>query len=90
MVSLFIEQRLEVAAGVKQQLESDMARHPGLRLLPERFMVIRQAMGLARSRGEDALAYLAGFVEGLKAAGFIQQALDRHGIQGASLAPAAA
>ena len=90
VVSLFIEQRLEVAAGVKQQLESDMARYPGLRLLPERFMVIRQAMGLARSRGEDALADLAGFVEGLKAAGFIQQALDRHGIQGASLAPAAA
>ena len=90
VVSLFIEQRLEVAAGVKQQLESDMARHPGLRLLPERFMVIRQAMGLARSRGEDALADLAGFVEELKATGFIRQALDRHGIQGASLAPAAA
>lgn len=89
VVSLFIEQRLEVAAGVKQQLESDMARHPGLRLLPERFMVIRQAMGLARNRGEDALAYLSGFVEELKAAGFIPQALDRHGIQGASLAPAA-
>jgi polar amino acid transport system substrate-binding protein len=86
---LFVEQRLDVVAGVKQQLELDLQRYPGLRLLPERFMVIRQAMGLARRRGDDALAYLGAFVEDLKANGFIAQALEKHGIQGASLAPAA-
>lgn len=86
---MFIEQRLDVAAGVRQQLELDMQRYPGLRLLPERFMVIRQAMGLARRRGDEARACLGAFVEELKAAGFIAQALERHGIQGASLAPAA-
>jgi len=65
-----------------------MTRHPALRLLPERFMVIRQAMGLARQRGDGALAYLFGFVEELKGNGFISQALERHGIQRAVLAPA--
>ena len=88
VVKLFLEQRLEVVAGVKQQLQADMERHAGLRLLPERFMVIRQAMGLAKNRGEEASAYLHAFVEDLKARGFIAQALERHGIHGASVAPA--
>ncbi len=53
-------------------------------------MVIRQAMGLARRRGDEALAYLSDFVEDFKAKGFVAHALEKHGIQGASLAPAAA
>lgn len=87
---LFVDQGLDVVAGVKQQLALDMQRYPGLRLLPERFMVIRQAMGLARQRGAEAHHYLAGFVEELKASGFIEQALCRHGIQGAAAVPSAA
>lgn len=78
-----------MAAGVKQQLESDMARHPGLRLLPERFKGSGRPWALRAAAARTPRGF-AGFVEGLKAAGFIQQALDRHGIQGASLAPAAA
>ena len=39
---------------MKQQLEKDLPNFPGHRLLPERFMVIRQAMGLPKSRGEMA------------------------------------
>ena len=87
VVPLFLEHELEVAAGVKQQLEVDMVRYSGLRLLPERFMVIRQAMGLARGRGEAAHALLSDFVEEIKASGFVQQALMRHGIEGATVAP---
>jgi polar amino acid transport system substrate-binding protein len=60
-----------------------------LRLLPGRFMVIQQAMGCPRSRGPEAAQVLAAFVEDMKASGFVQQALARHGIQGASVAPAA-
>lgn len=51
VVDVFVEQGLEVAAGVKQQLEADVKRIPNLRLLPGRFMVIQQAMGLPKSRG---------------------------------------
>ena len=36
----------EVAAGVTQQLQSDASRYDGLFLLPDRFMVINQAIGL--------------------------------------------
>lgn len=87
VVDVFVEQGLEVAAGVKQQLEADVKRIPNLRLLPGRFMVIQQAMGLPKSRGEDAAEVLRGFVEDMKASGFIQQALARHGVKGASVAP---
>ena len=86
---LFIEERLDVAAGVKQQLEMDMQDTPGLRLLPERFMVIRQAMGLPRNHGAEAHSALCTFVESLKSSGFVAEALARHGITGATVAPAA-
>jgi polar amino acid transport system substrate-binding protein len=87
VVDTFVAQRADVAAGVKQQLEADAARIGGLRLLGERFMVIRQAMGLAKTRGADAAADLERFVEDMKSTGFVAAALARHGIRGASVAP---
>jgi polar amino acid transport system substrate-binding protein len=89
VVDTFVTQMLEVAAGVKQQLEADMRRYSGHRLLPGRFMVIQQAMGLPKGRGEGARQALAQFVEHMKTSGFVAEALKRHRIQGASVAPAA-
>ncbi|MFO1286909.1 MAG: hypothetical protein U1F49_10450 [Rubrivivax sp.] len=59
VTDLFLAQNLEVAAGVKQQLEADAKRVGGARLLPGRFMVIEQAMGVPevaprRKRGSRA------------------------------------
>jgi polar amino acid transport system substrate-binding protein len=88
VVDTFIAQRCEVAAGVKQQLEADARRIGGLRLLPGRFMVIRQAMGVPKSRGAAAAALLREYVEEMKASGFVAAALQRHDIAGASVAPA--
>lgn len=88
VVDVFVAQRLDVAAGVKQQLQADAQRLPGHRLLPGRFMVIAQAMGLPKGRGETARSALADFVEAMKASGFVARALERHGVDGASVAPA--
>lgn len=87
VVEVFVAQKLEVAAGVKQQLQADLALFPGHRLLPGRFMVIQQAMGLPKSRGVEAAHALADFVQEMKSGGFVAEALSRHGIQGASVAP---
>jgi polar amino acid transport system substrate-binding protein len=87
-VDFFLSEKLEVAAGVKQQLEMDAKRLPNLRLLPGRFMVIEQAMGLPKTRSPEAQAYLKQFVEDLKASGFVSQSMARHNIQGAAVAPA--
>ena len=51
-------------------------------------MVIRQAMGCPRSRGDGAAAALAAYVEEAKASGAVQAALHRHGVTGAAVAPA--
>lgn len=88
VVQMFVEQGLEVAAGVKQQLEADAKRFAGLRQLPGRFMLIQQAMGLPKTCGPEAAAYLHAFVEDMKSSGFVAAALARHGIQGCTIAPA--
>ena len=88
VVETFVAQKIDVAAGVKQQLELDAKKHTGLRLLPGRFMVIQQAMGTPKTRGEAAAKALHLFVEDMKATGFVDKALAEHKIEGASVAPA--
>ncbi|MFH9609651.1 transporter substrate-binding domain-containing protein [Streptomyces sp. NPDC017448] len=80
--------QVDVAAGIRQLLEAEAARAEGVRVLPGRFMVIRQAMGLPAGRGAAALELLASFVEEMKADGFVADALERHGVEGAIVAPA--
>jgi polar amino acid transport system substrate-binding protein len=86
VLTTMVAQKLEVAAGVKQQLQMDAQRIPGMRLLDGRFMVINQAMGLPKGR-DAAHAYLSAYVQDVKTSGFVAQALARHGIQGAAVAP---
>lgn len=87
VVDVFVKNGHDVAAGVRQQLEADAARLGGLRLLPARFMVIEQAMGLPKGRGNAAAEALRSFVEEMKQNGFVADALERHRIKGASVAP---
>jgi polar amino acid transport system substrate-binding protein len=86
VVQGFLDQHLDVAAGVKQQLERDAAKAGGLRMLDQRFMVIRQAMGVPKAKGDEAAAYLSKFVEDMKASGFVAASLARHQIAGADVA----
>ena len=86
VVDMFLAENLEVAAGVKQQLEMDARRVGGVRLLPGRFMAIEQAMGVPKGR-LAAQAWLSSFIEEMKASGFVGDALKRHGIEGAAVAP---
>lgn len=86
VVQGFLDQNLTVAAGVKQQLQKDASRTSGLRILDQRFMVIRQAMGVPKSRGEQAAQYLANFVKQMRASSFVADSLERHHINGAVVA----
>jgi len=87
VVDMFLRENMEVAAGVKQQLELDARRVGGVRLLPGRFMVIEQAMGVPKGR-IAAQAWLSEYIEEMKASGFVAQSLKRHQIEGAAVAPA--
>jgi polar amino acid transport system substrate-binding protein len=86
VVNELLAQNLDVAAGVKQQLEADARRVGGVRLLPGRFMVINQAMGVPKGR-TAAQAWLSAFIEEMKATGFVARGLQQHGIEGAVVAP---
>jgi polar amino acid transport system substrate-binding protein len=85
VVDYVVRNGLEVAAGIRQQLEVDMKRHPGMRLLPERFMVIPQAMGVPSSRGEAVTQLLNGFLQEARTNGFLAGLLVKHGIAGVTI-----
>lgn len=88
VVDDFMSGQGNVAAGVKQQLESDAKCYEGLRMLPGRFMVINQAIGIpkARTHYEGTTTYLSHVMNELKQSGFIADAMKRHNIQGAKVA----
>ena len=86
-LELFLTDKLEAAAGVKQPLVKFAAARPEFRVIPGRFMAIEQAM--ATPRGRDAGArYLRDFVEAMKASGFVAKALAASGQSDATVAPA--
>ncbi|MDB5656836.1 MAG: amino acid transporter substrate-binding protein, partial [Tardiphaga sp.] len=91
MIEMFVQDQLEVAAGVRQQLDAYAKDHPEMRVMPGHFQEIRQAMAMPRVAGETRAAgakYLAAFVEEMKASGFVADALKRSG-QVADVAAAA-
>jgi len=89
-VTVFAEQRLEVAAGIRQPVADFAAANGGVRVLEPRFMEIQQAVGTARTRSDTTIRFLHDFVEELKADGFIARSLRRAGRHDAAVAPPAA
>jgi polar amino acid transport system substrate-binding protein len=87
-IEQFLRDGLEAAAGVKSPLVRYAQAHEGLRVMDGRFMAIEQAMGTPKGRDAGA-TYLRGFVEELKASGFVADALARSGQHDAKVAPAA-
>ncbi|HEX3825597.1 MAG TPA: transporter substrate-binding domain-containing protein [Mycobacteriales bacterium] len=73
----FLEQGLDVAAGIRAPLEDFVAGTPGFRLIEPRFMQIQQAVGIVRGHEEASVEFLRAAVEELKASGFVADALRR-------------
>lgn len=77
-VALFEHDGLEAAAGVRQALIEAQKHSKGVRVLPDAYTQIEQAVTIPRGH-DAALRYLQAFVAELKASGFIQKSLDRSG-----------
>jgi polar amino acid transport system substrate-binding protein len=88
MIDMFVNDKLEAAAGVRQPLVAYAADHPEVRVMDGHFMEIQQAMGTPKGRTTGA-GYLRTFVEDVKASGFVADAIKRAN-QSASVAPPAA
>lgn len=84
----FVNEKLEVLAGLKPRLMQDAAKLAGSRILPGRFTSVQQAIGTPKGRPEGA-AYLRTFAEDVKASGLVAQLIERHGIKGLTVAAAA-
>jgi polar amino acid transport system substrate-binding protein len=84
-IPIFIDEKLDAAAGVRQPLDDYAKDHPEYRVMKGAFQEIRQAMGTPKGR-PLALAYLKTFVEEMKASGFVADSLKRSG-QVAPVAP---
>jgi polar amino acid transport system substrate-binding protein len=87
-VDLFLEQKLEVAANVRQPLDSYAKTDANVRVMEQRFMAIEQAMGTPKGR-DAASAYLKSFVEEMKRSGFVADALKATNQPDAKVAPPA-
>jgi polar amino acid transport system substrate-binding protein len=82
----FVSDKLEVLAGLKPRLLSDVEKLPGARILDGKFTAVQQAIGTARGN-TAAAAFLLAFVAEVKASGFVQRLIDKHGVRGLSVAP---
>jgi len=85
-IEVFLKDKLEAAAGVKQPLLQFAKTHPNVRVMDGRFMVIEQAMGTPKGR-EAGTLYLREFVEEMKASGFVARGLEKSGQGDATVAP---
>lgn len=55
---------------------------PGSRILPGSYFDVPVAIGVARGRAVEALAFARAFADNVKASGFVQQAIARAGVTG--------
>jgi polar amino acid transport system substrate-binding protein len=85
-LELFHRDGLDAAAGVRQALDRFAADKPGLRVLPDAFMSIRQTVASPPGRPAGS-AWLDALVAELKSSGWVRAALDRHGQAAVAVAP---
>jgi polar amino acid transport system substrate-binding protein len=88
-IDLFFAEKLDACAGVKQPLLAFAKTRPDLRVMEGRFQAIEQAMGTHKGR-EAGARYLRGYVEEMKACGFVASALATSNQHDAMVAPPAA
>jgi polar amino acid transport system substrate-binding protein len=79
------EQKLDALAGLRAGLLNDQKALPGSRLMPGRYMTVRQAFGTPR-RKDAALGYMARFVRAAIVSGYVAELIERHGVEGLTVA----
>ncbi len=81
----FVADKLDALAGLRPRLITDHRNLPGSRLLDGRFTSVQQAAGVPKGR-PAAAAYLAAYVEDVKASGLVAQLIEKHEAHGLTVA----
>ena len=82
----FVGEKLEAYAALKPALLKDREKLPGSKILPGNFMTVQQAIGTEKKNAAGA-AYLRDFVAEAKKSGLVAQLIEKHRVQGLSVAP---
>ena len=86
-VKLLLAGELEAYAGNRMRLHEAVQKTPGLRLLPDNFYGVEQAVIVPK--GETArLAIINRVIDEARASGFIAESVARAGLVGVDVAPA--
>jgi polar amino acid transport system substrate-binding protein len=80
--------KVDAVGGLTQGLIDRAQRFPEYRIVEGRFMAVQQSIAVPKGR-DVGLAYLRRFVEDAKASGIVAGAIERTGVRGVSVAPAA-
>jgi polar amino acid transport system substrate-binding protein len=84
----FVEDRIDVLAGLRPGLLKDIAKMPGATILDGKFSAVQQAVGCNKPAKTGA-EYIATFVERAKRSGLIASLIEKHKVNGLSVAPPA-
>jgi len=87
-VKLFNEQKLDALAGLKPGLLAEAQKQPGSKVLDGHFTAVQQSIGVPK-KSASAAKYLRAFVEDTKRSGLVAQLVEKHGVKGVVVAPAA-
>ena len=82
----FLSQKLEVLAGLRPRLLTDVEKVPGGRILDGQFSAVQQAVGTPK-KNQNAAAFLTAFVEEAKRTGLVASFIAKHKVKGLSVAP---
>ena len=85
-IDAYVAGKGDAVAGVRQTLDANARKTPGLRVMDDAYMTIRQAVGVPKGRAR-AHHYLHEFVEEMKANGFVARALAASGNADATVGP---
>ena len=78
--------RAETLASTRPALVEYSAKLPGSRVLEDRYGA--NITGIVIAKGQAGrLAYISEFIEGVKASGFVEKAIERSGLAGVKVAP---
>jgi polar amino acid transport system substrate-binding protein len=88
-VAVFLDDGLEVGAGIRQPTAAWVESHPGHRLIEPAFAQIRQAVATRRTHLAATLDFLHDLVEELISSGFVAEALARAGREDVTFPPSA-
>jgi len=82
---IFVSEGLDVLAGLRPRLLTDVTQIKNARILDGRFTAVQQAVGTPSGRTASA-AYLRDFVVEAKASGLVAELIARHQVDGLSVA----